>query len=76
VTAAEDKPVTAEEFQAALAARHPGEVLHVTVLHAGATKEISISMASDPYPTYVLKPMEKPTDLQKQIYRSWLGLPE
>ncbi len=76
VTAVDDKGVSADEFQAAIAAHRPGDSLQLTVQHAGATKQIAVTLSADPYPTYVLTPMENPTELQRNIYQSWLGLPQ
>jgi predicted metalloprotease with PDZ domain len=66
--------VTAEEFQAAIGAHHPGDAIKVDALHAGQPKTMTLTLAADPYPTYVFRPMENPTELQKKIYESWLGL--
>jgi predicted metalloprotease with PDZ domain len=70
------RAVTAEEFQNAGATLHVGDTMSLTVLRAGQTKEISITLVADPHPTYSLKPVENPTELQKKIHRSWLGLPQ
>jgi hypothetical protein len=37
-------------------------------------REFTVTLRSNPYATYTLKPMENPSELQRQIYKSWLGL--
>jgi predicted metalloprotease with PDZ domain len=74
VLAVEGHAVTAEEFPSAITAHHRGDTVQVSVMHAGQLRQIALTLASDPSPTYLLRLMENPTDLQKKIYRSWLGL--
>lgn len=52
----------------------PGETLQLTVLRLGQLKEISVVLATNPNPTYTLKPADNPTEQQKAIYNSWLGI--
>jgi len=52
----------------------PGDVVRVMVLRLGEIKVIPVTIGSNPHPTYTLKAMEHPTDEQKAIYKSWLGL--
>jgi predicted metalloprotease with PDZ domain len=70
------RAVTAEEIQIVAATLHVGDTLKLTVLHAGQPKEISMNLIADPHPTYILKPVDNPTELQKKIYQSWMGLPQ
>jgi hypothetical protein len=48
--------------------------VRLTVLRLGEFKEFSVALKANPNPTYTLKPMEHPTDQQKAIYDSWLGI--
>jgi predicted metalloprotease with PDZ domain len=52
----------------------PGETVRLTVLRLGQLKEISVTLGTNPNPTYKLKPAEDQTDQQKAIYNSWLGI--
>ncbi len=70
----DSKLVEADALNDAIAAHKPGDVLQLTVMRAGDLKLIPVTLGSDPYPTYILKPMEHPTDLQQRIYKGWLGL--
>jgi len=45
-----------------------------TVVRLGEIKEIPVTLGSNPHPTYSLKPMDHPTEQQKAIYNSWLGI--
>ncbi|MGA9182252.1 MAG: hypothetical protein WB117_14925, partial [Candidatus Acidiferrales bacterium] len=57
-----------------IAALKPGAEAKITVLRLGEFKEIPVTVAANPYPTYSLKPMEHSTDEQKAIYNSWLAI--
>ncbi len=52
----------------------PWHSVRLTVLRLGEFKEISLTLKANPYFTYTLKPVDHPTDLQKAIYNSWLGI--
>jgi predicted metalloprotease with PDZ domain len=57
-----------------IAAHKPGDTVRFTVLRFGELKEFTVTLKSNPSPTYTLKLMEHPTDQQKAIYNSWLGI--
>src|ERR1700735_1692432 len=61
-------------FTKEIAAHKPGDTVRVTVLRLGEFKEFSVALKTNPNPTYTLKLMEHPTDQQKAIYNSWLGI--
>jgi len=52
----------------------PGDAVRVLVLRLGRIEELSLTIGSNPHPTYTLKPMDHPTAEQKAIYNSWLGI--
>jgi predicted metalloprotease with PDZ domain len=52
----------------------PGDTLHMMVIRLGEVKELAVTLMASPYPTYKLKPMENPTDQQKAMYNSWMGI--
>jgi predicted metalloprotease with PDZ domain len=74
ILAADDRAVDFDSFTRAVARHKPGDTIKVMVLHLGAVKEISVAVAADPYWVYTLRPMDNPTDRQKAIYTSWLGI--
>ena len=65
---------SSDSFTKEIAAHKPGDTVKITVLRLGEFKEFPVMLAANPYPTYTLKPMEHPTDQQKTIYNSWLGI--
>ncbi len=74
IVAVDGRAVNHEEFFGAVGSRKPGETLKITVIHERELKEVPLTLGADPYLTYVLTPVENPTEMQKEIYRSWLGL--
>ena len=66
--------VNTDEFSKVLASAHPGETVHLKVVHNGAMRELDVQLGADPDVIYVLKPIEKMTDSQRKIYQGWLGL--
>jgi predicted metalloprotease with PDZ domain len=51
----------------------PGQSIQVTVFRDGWLKEFDVSVGTQPVPAYTLVRVQSPTELQKAIYRSWLG---
>ena len=68
------RAVDADGYDRAINEHKPGDTIQVTVLRLGEFKDIAVTIASNPHPTYALKPMEKQTDEQKAIYNGWLGI--
>ena len=66
--------VDEDEFSETIVDHKPGDTLHLTVIRMGEIKEIPVTLIASPYPVYKLKPMENPTDRQKTIYNSWIGV--
>ncbi|HML16791.1 MAG TPA: PDZ domain-containing protein [Bryobacteraceae bacterium] len=73
--AIDGKVVDRAAFEKAIAAAHVGEPVALTVNHLGRVQQISVRLATSPYPEYKLKPMEAPNELQREIYRSYLSVP-
>ncbi len=57
-----------------LAQKMPGDSVDLTVVRWGQKRTIPVTLRSNPYATFVLKPVKNPTPLQRAIYVSWLGL--
>jgi predicted metalloprotease with PDZ domain len=74
IIAINGKVVDRAAFENALAASHAGETIALTVDHVGRVKQLSATLALNPYVDYKLTPMENPTELQREIYRSYLGI--
>jgi len=73
ILAVDGKEVTLESMGTALGKLHPGDSVRITVSRAKELREFSVKLASNPYATFRIVPVEKPTDLQKKIYESWMG---
>jgi predicted metalloprotease with PDZ domain len=74
IMAADGKAVDSKGFLVAVEAHKPGQVIKLLVLRWGETREFAVTVEPYPYATYSLRPVEHPTRLQEEIYRSWLGL--
>jgi predicted metalloprotease with PDZ domain len=69
------REVTAESFPGSFSNFRPGDVARVTVLRSGILREFAVKLAPNPYAVFHLVPVEKPTELQRKIYESWIGHP-
>jgi predicted metalloprotease with PDZ domain len=60
------------DFLKLLGTKKPGDSLQLRVRHLNSISEITVQLGHNPNPTYTLKLMENPGDLQKRIYESWI----
>lgn len=74
IFAIDGRAVDSDGVNAQLASRKPGDALRLTVLRLGEFKEFSVTPTTNPNFTYALKPMANPTEKQKAIYNSWMGI--
>ncbi len=74
VMAVDSRMVNNDGFSQAISEHKPGDTIHITVIRLGQIKEIPVTLTASPYYTYKLKPVENPTEQQKAIYNSWLGI--
>ena len=74
VLGVDGRAVDNDGYDRAINEHKPGDTIHITVLRLEGFKDIPVTMASNPHPTYTLKPMDSPTERQKAIYNSWLGI--
>jgi len=74
IYAVDSRAADFDGFAKELTAHKPGDTVRLTVLRFGEFKDLSVALKASPYPTYTLKPMQHPTDQQKAIYNSWLGI--
>jgi predicted metalloprotease with PDZ domain len=75
IVAVNDRAVDNDGFDRETKTLKPGETIRLAVLRLGEFREISVTIAADPHPTYTLKPMENPSVEQQRIYNGWLGIP-
>ena len=68
------RTVDEDAFNESILEHKPGDTLHMTLIRMGEVKELPVTLMASPYPTYKLKPMESPTDQQKAVYNSWMGI--
>ena len=68
------RTVDEDAFNETILEHKPGDTLHITVIRLGEIKEIPVTLIASPYPAYKLKPMENPSDQQKAMYNSWMGI--
>jgi len=45
------------------------------VLRGTILREFAVKLAPNPYTVFHLVPVEKPTELQRKMYESWIGHP-
>ena len=74
ILAVDGRAVDDDGFSRAVEQHKPGDTLHVTVVRLGELKELTVTLGTNPHPTYTLKPMENMSEEQKAIYNSWLGI--
>jgi predicted metalloprotease with PDZ domain len=74
IYAIDSRAVDFDGFAKEISAHKPGDTVRLTVLRLGEFKDFSVALKASPNTTYTLKPMEHPTDQQKSIYNSWLGI--
>jgi predicted metalloprotease with PDZ domain len=65
---------SSDDVEALIAAYKPGATVRVMVQRLGQMREFPLTLASNPYYTYTLKPVEHLTPQQRAIYNSWLGI--
>jgi predicted metalloprotease with PDZ domain len=74
VLAIDGRTVTGGEINEALGAHKPGDAVKLTVVRLGQLREFTLTLGADPTVTYKLKLVEHPTEMQRQIFNSWMGV--
>jgi predicted metalloprotease with PDZ domain len=64
---------TKETFNALIAAKHPGDLIHLTIFRLDNLRTLDIRLGSHIDAPYRIVPLSKVSDQQKRIYGSWLG---
>jgi len=73
VVAIDGRVATGDEIDEALGAHKPGDAVKLTVMRLGQLREFTLTLGQDPTVMYKLKLVEHPTEMQQQIFRSWMG---
>jgi predicted metalloprotease with PDZ domain len=69
------QPLGMAELFRRLETLRPGATMKLLLRRRGATVPLEVTLGEFPYAEIRLQPMEAPTAQQREIYRSWLGLP-
>ncbi len=62
-----------ERLNARLAERAPGDRVRLSLFRSDALIEVPVTLGTSPYDSLSIAPVAAPDDLQRQIFRDWLG---
>ena len=65
--------VNKESFEARIASKRSGDVVHITVFRNDDLRTIDIKLSATVDDLYRIVPLKSSTDEQKRIYQSWLN---
>ena len=74
IVALNNMRVTKEFFDARMAEKKPGDLINLTIFRFDDLSTLLIKLGGRTEGTYRIVPLVTPTDLQKKIYKSWLGV--
>jgi predicted metalloprotease with PDZ domain len=74
VMAVDDKALDRAGIERNLGAHRSGDHVMLTVIHHDIVGQVSVTLASDPHPTYAFKPMPTRSTSQEEIYRGVLNV--
>lgn len=63
-----------DTFEAMIAAKRPGEIVHITVFRNDDLRTFDIKLGGRVDEPYKLSPLQSITDQQKRVYQSWMGV--
>jgi predicted metalloprotease with PDZ domain len=63
-----------EFFDARVAEKRPGDLLNLTIFRADDLSTLLIKLGAQTNAVYRIVPVDNPTEQQKRIYESWLGI--
>ena len=75
IVAMDNMRVTRDSLIARLGEKKPGDLINLTIFRSDDLSTLVIKLGARTEGTYRITPLATQTDLQKQIYRAWLGLP-
>ena len=65
--------VTHENFEKMLKRFPPGTPVDIALFRRGYLRHVALEMGTPPPETYVFRPVDAPTDLERRVHESWLG---
>ncbi len=74
VVALDNMRVTRDFFNARMAEKKPGDLINLTIFRFDDLSTLLIKLGERREGTYRIVPLQTPTELQKRIYRGWLGV--
>jgi predicted metalloprotease with PDZ domain len=74
IVAVDNMRVTRDFFNARLAEKKPGDLINLTIFRFDDLSTLLIKLGGRAEGTYKIVPLSNQTEIQKQIYRAWLGL--
>ena len=74
IVALNNMRVSKEFFDARLAEKKPGELINLTIFRFDDLSTLLIKLGTLTEGTYRIVPLTTPTEAQKKVYRSWLGI--
>jgi predicted metalloprotease with PDZ domain len=72
ILAVNGRRVRSSDLQERIAEFKPGDKVKITLLREDTLREFEVALRLEDIPPYKIVKVEKPTDLQKAIYESWL----
>lgn len=63
-----------DTFEEMLAARRPGEIVHITVFRNDDLRTFDIKLGGRVDAPYKLNPLQSVSDQQRRVYQSWMGV--
>lgn len=74
IVALDNMRVTRDSLIARLGEKKPGDLINLTIFRFDDLSTLLIKLGARTEGTYSIKPLPTQTELQKQIYRAWLGV--
>src|SRR5689334_809690 len=74
IVAMDNMRVTRDSLIARLAEKKPGDLVNLTIFRSDDLSTLLIKLGSRTGGAYKIVPLPNQTELQKQIYRAWLGV--
>ncbi|HSB26498.1 MAG TPA: PDZ domain-containing protein, partial [Pyrinomonadaceae bacterium] len=74
IVALNNMRVTKEFFDARMAEKKPGDLINLTIFRFDDLSTLLIKLGSTTVGTYRIVSVANPTETQKRVYKSWLGI--
>jgi predicted metalloprotease with PDZ domain len=73
IVALDNMRVTKKFFDARIAEKHPGDLINLTIFRFDDLSTLLIKLGGKSEGTYRIVPIANQSEMQKQVYRSWIG---